>query len=272
MFIFEEFRLKNIAGVINVKEYNDSSFLAVYDKKMLWRANLYIAEEKDDWNDLHPWIVGNEWNRVLSEVDYDAFAENKLITSLPVGDGGQVIKIPDYSAIRTGGEDEGKVTYDYPEGDYKGFDSPFDFTYKMLRQRENINQYYSNGDLADPVSFVSGDPVALSALQNWSKTIAPSDAWINYRGKPSVDYEPYVPGLGLYWHLPEHANLFQDLKGKFDEYDAQNPNALSAGVDCVGFAQRAASYNEANYTWKKIAGNITEGATSDYRDSSYPCD
>lgn len=43
--------------------------LAVYDKKMLWRANLYI-DKKDlnaggipgqDWNDVHPWVTDNEW-------------------------------------------------------------------------------------------------------------------------------------------------------------------------------------------------------------------
>jgi hypothetical protein len=34
----------------------------VYDKKMLWRANLFIDEGVDDWNNLNPWITGNEWN------------------------------------------------------------------------------------------------------------------------------------------------------------------------------------------------------------------
>ena len=34
---------------------DDSKYLAVYDKKMLWRANLYIAETANDWNDQHPW-------------------------------------------------------------------------------------------------------------------------------------------------------------------------------------------------------------------------
>ena len=34
--------------------------LAVYDKKELWRANLYIDDTKtgNDWNDQHPWIGG----------------------------------------------------------------------------------------------------------------------------------------------------------------------------------------------------------------------
>jgi len=29
--------------------------LGVYDEKMLWRANLYIKEDSDDWNDRNPW-------------------------------------------------------------------------------------------------------------------------------------------------------------------------------------------------------------------------
>lgn len=87
---------RNIAGTAN-----EGDFLACYDKKMLWRACLYIDERKDtnglwfldrnegesdaaylarrqlpwaglsqadqnaltplDWNGRHPWIEGNEW-------------------------------------------------------------------------------------------------------------------------------------------------------------------------------------------------------------------
>jgi len=32
-------------------------FLANYDKKMLWRANLYLDETDNDWNTLNPWNV-----------------------------------------------------------------------------------------------------------------------------------------------------------------------------------------------------------------------
>jgi hypothetical protein len=48
----------------------EKDYIAVYDKKMLWRANLYIDEsvtatflgtegvrESVDWNDTHPWDV-----------------------------------------------------------------------------------------------------------------------------------------------------------------------------------------------------------------------
>jgi hypothetical protein len=40
-----------------------ADYCAVYDKKLLWRANLYIDEGGGDWNNVHPWNnpVNNEW-------------------------------------------------------------------------------------------------------------------------------------------------------------------------------------------------------------------
>ncbi|MCP4176873.1 MAG: hypothetical protein GY756_03830, partial [bacterium] len=34
-----------------IAKSTDGDFFAVYDKKMLWRANLYIKENNNDWND-----------------------------------------------------------------------------------------------------------------------------------------------------------------------------------------------------------------------------
>lgn len=43
----------------------------VYDHKMLWRANLYIDEGGEDWNDLHPWDSDeNEWNVTVNTANY----------------------------------------------------------------------------------------------------------------------------------------------------------------------------------------------------------
>lgn len=96
-------------------------YIAVYDKKMMWRANLYITEkdenkEKTDWNDIHPWNVApdgsfgpvwwnggdgktaaarwgtNEWNRKL---DFNSEANAVIYSSfqsLPSGDGTQVVE------------------------------------------------------------------------------------------------------------------------------------------------------------------------------------
>jgi hypothetical protein len=51
------------------KNHKRSGF--VYDKKLLWRANLYIAEQSNDWNDIHPWnapFSENEWNKRYSSL------------------------------------------------------------------------------------------------------------------------------------------------------------------------------------------------------------
>jgi hypothetical protein len=45
------------AGIFREARFQaaEGDYLAVYDKKLLWRANLYIDEKDGDWNDLHPW-------------------------------------------------------------------------------------------------------------------------------------------------------------------------------------------------------------------------
>lgn len=123
----------------------------------------------------------------------------------------------------------------------------------------------------DPVTMASGSTMTLSALQNWNKTEAPSRQWRNYRRASSGNYEPYLPGVGLYKHSSNHEYLEEGLSGLYNSFIAGSPNALSAGVDCVGFAKRSASYNDAAYTWGKVSGNITEGAATDEReDNTYP--
>jgi hypothetical protein len=44
-------------------EVPDGDFMAVYNKKLLWRAQLYIDEGANDWNNLNPWDdpVNNDW-------------------------------------------------------------------------------------------------------------------------------------------------------------------------------------------------------------------
>ena len=128
--------------------------LAVYDKKLLWRANLYVDEGgPSDWNNLHPWATGNEWNKV-----YDG-TQNVPFSQLVPGNGGQVVKLPDFTPLRTlsGSIDvpgaanklNGTVAYSFPShpneatnsvsgatlGDSGSMDSPFDFVWKMRKQQ-----------------------------------------------------------------------------------------------------------------------------------------
>jgi hypothetical protein len=94
------------------------------DEKLLWRANLYIDEGPNDWNELNPWnahptiddgikipfkLAGkeyptgvdgycfygrNEWNR-----EQDGVTPFIGIGALTRGDGGQVILIADYTPM-----------------------------------------------------------------------------------------------------------------------------------------------------------------------------
>ena len=46
----------NSTLMVEDQVFNERDYVAVYDKRMLWRANLYINEGiNDDWNNLHPW-------------------------------------------------------------------------------------------------------------------------------------------------------------------------------------------------------------------------
>ncbi|MBI9098918.1 MAG: hypothetical protein JEY91_10605, partial [Spirochaetaceae bacterium] len=64
---------------------------------MVWRANLYIDDREKaegDWNDLNPWITGNEWNKV-----HDGSTSFELISDLGNGNGQQNITIAEYTPI-----------------------------------------------------------------------------------------------------------------------------------------------------------------------------
>lgn len=125
--------------------------IAVYDHKMLWRANLYI-EEAYDWNDVHPWndngrpwIATNDWNaiyngtsRLSDENDPD---ENDYLPGLTQGTGGQVVTFNSftYSPVLTEWFGDGAVAYSYGSAD-----SPFEFNDEMRQQQILLSGYYNS--------------------------------------------------------------------------------------------------------------------------------
>ena len=228
----------------NIAEVSESDFMAVYDKKMLWRANLYIAEEDSDWNDVNPWVKGNEWNKT-----YDGIT----LGSSPA-DGGQVVTFQPYTPVRSrdksnwaGNFYKDRVAYDYEMGNALALDSPFDFVKKLQIQKENLKSYYT----ANPGSVLPYPSRGLTPdiLQNWSTTKAPNNRWQNYTKEPSGNNQAYLPGKGFYNYVPKHDTLEPGLPNNYS--DAGLGQALSAGVDCVGFAQRAAGYEGSTYQWEK---------------------
>ncbi len=155
----------------------EKDYLAVYDKKMLWRANLYIDEGVEDWNETHPWNAppsggatpsspkwwtsewgNNEWNRL-----HDGTVSNPVaitgLNQLPAGDGKQVIKLTSFTPIRTLGNKDNPtstniitktVAYSYPDHEYEpsdgdsgSMDSPFDYNKKMQLQITLLKDWYN---------------------------------------------------------------------------------------------------------------------------------
>jgi hypothetical protein len=217
---------------------DEAKYLAVYDKKMLWRANLYINEDMNDWNDLHPWNAPpapgvaaaggnpswwsdawgyNEWNR-NSESDTSFVS----ISVLPSGNGKQVIGLPVYtpivkaSASRGNNKLSGRVEYSYPYEYLDGhFDSPFDFKKKLQYERSEIKNYYTINPTISitATTTVGGDSVpgeiANQSLKSWSSTEAPMKVWGHYltknfylanstSGVAAGLHYSFIPGLGLY--------------------------------------------------------------------------
>ncbi len=246
----------------------EDSYLAVYDAKMLWRANLYIEEtpEINDWNRLHPWNApasGNTGPKWWS----DAWGHNEwnLAYSFPAGT----------HSIDAGSKDSGCQTilphssYWWKEGNefnksvaysMECHDSPFEFNQKMDQQKALLhNAFYTRLNPYNKSVMVRGKPEPTRS--SWSSTLAPlvtdlssgsDNPWYNYRkessgfalsagpglppGFPAMTYYPYRPGLSS-----AEANTLEN-------------RLRSAGVDCVGLVQRALSYQGESYALSSIGG------------------
>lgn len=159
-------------------------------------------------------------------------------------------------------------------GDPGSMDSPFDFVWKMRQQKADI-----------------GD----GAVQG----LAPGNAWWNYvvtkpTGDMGNDLNPgdvrYVPSLGLYLGMPGSSfNEGYIASGVYPSQDGDDPDTwpvqavdsagsvvlsgthqrrnaswiIEAGTDCVGFAQRAASYSGRKYEWVPLPQGLMEGDGSE---------
>lgn len=271
----------------------EKCYMAVYDKKLLWRANLYLNQNETndentkngvDWNDVHKWNVPpsadcikkfdnlwwwdsswgfNEWNRF-----YDGTQNVSNISKLDIGNGGQTVVFQEFTPHRTvtSNKDlptqENKinrtVAYSYPiykydrddsEGDKGSMDSPFDFLWKLNHQYESRKKKSS---------------------ATWTTT---ENRWKNYKNSQSEKNisQSFLPGLGLYYldycdycdllaEGKQHTSLEKDV-GKLEL-----ENNFEAGTDCIGFAQRCASYSGNNYIWNDLPKGIMENTTNDYQE------
>jgi hypothetical protein len=221
----------------------DGRFVATYDAKLLWRANLYInertnaADRAHDWNDLNPWNVPlniNDWNKATHISNVQA-------------DGGQVIIPSSFTWIADNNHDNA-VAYDY-----WGQDSPQEYNEKMRHQRLILNNYITSG-LGGYQADTNG----------WSRTTAPTVAQSDHSNYLRASFFPHgypndptakkvanqpisIGGENLYPYVPSLSNALRILNNKV--WPCADVGSYAAGLDCVGFTQRSASYLDSPYTW-----------------------
>ena len=155
--------------------------MAVYDKKLLWRAFAYMDETKEmdgsdspnvDWNNENRWHFadGNEWDVIIDDV-------NGNITMNP-GDGGQPPILPwtSYS---------GRTTFNTVAYTTVGKDSLIDFNKELLLQKRAM-------DAAGTAGFPNTNGATLAPGNQWNN-------YVNYEttnlsvGPDEDQYQPYRP-------------------------------------------------------------------------------
>jgi hypothetical protein len=236
---------------------NRINFLAVYDKKMMWRAQSYLDERprdangnltggaSSDWNDSNPWTAAqdNDWDSN--------------------GNGGQFTIRP------------WTLPHD-PDSEY------FD-TYPITTINNSVP--YSWGCLDSPQDVNDDLDSQRGCLNiergNWITTLAPDNDWRNYsntvRIANGVTYNPYRPVLTS---IMDHHGDYYDYNTPYDDGPS---TAAAIGVDCSGFVQRVASYSGNTYTirdtswtgeigenrllWSQYHSNVKINGTSFYNGS-----
>jgi hypothetical protein len=260
---------------------DDSDFMAVYDKKMLWRANLYIDEGAKDWNNVHPWNAPfddsaeavypgnddiiwygkNEWNK-----NEDGMR----------GNGGQVIEIADWTRYHDNNIFQNDNTHVEKAVAYTtcGIDSPFKFNEKMNHQMNILDKFIKEGSHGYTQNSAG-----------WNKTTAPVDKeninasgiedWNNYyylgNGEYSEDWTKgmftCLDGKTYYAYTPGYSAIRNFVLGTYKGDDSSFTNVAhqAAGTDCVCFVQKVC-----DYSGNQIKLNDFTGRSNDWKtDNTY---
>jgi hypothetical protein len=252
----------------------------VYDKKLLWRANLYLDEGDDDWNITHPWNnADNEWNKVYT-FQQNGYNFNGFLAPAANQSGRQVLTPYSFTWMRDNNY-SGTVAYEF-----NGQDNPFEFNFKMDNQQRILKCYYEvNGkfkgtqgpieliqgtwaipnplpnppwtDYTAPGKLISDNPLVFNPLRDHSSYMHPYEYPHGYGNQDpdarkintsdpltANNYRPYVPALSMSYYPQNGGILVND--GHFAGW--------SAGTDCVAFVEKSAGYSGSPYTWFNIAG------------------
>jgi hypothetical protein len=247
-------------GIIEVPDLvakvNDGEFIAVYDHKLLWRANLSIDDrlrnngvllspgsqgyKLTDWNDLHPWIEGNPWN--TPPAGYNGVP------------GGQVLEICPWTNLSTN-----QVFYNTIPYGWGGLDTVSSFIEKMNAQKNAITAYYASGQ--NTTILPNPNPNDHRNWSPWPNTFAPpasGSQWFNYfiTSDRIVNdtFTPYIVGNTTYYpYIPGFTSYRRWIS---DTYEASQIN-YSAGIDCSGFVVRSAAYDSNPYVLRNYTYNST---------------
>jgi hypothetical protein len=242
----DDFRLR--VGLLNYEEFEAAvppgDFVAVYDKMLLWRANLYIDEGANDWNNLNPWDdpVNNDW--------YVSQANGADVN------GGQ-ISINSFTDIYNRRIDNA-VGYSYG-----CTDTPEFFNYELEIQNESITAKYKanntewNAENENPHPDWSPWNGPDTIANNRDDTMAPGNIWNNYlTGIPLNDEDlNYAPleitllegGRNTTYTFHPYTPGFSSRMYVNGLYNYGTHTSYSAGVECQGLIMRAAGYEGNQY-------------------------
>ena len=250
-------------------------YIAVYDKKMLWRANQYISETEArlqnlDWNNAHPWNTNDSTVGWYGTNDW-------------LGDtnGGQ-IPIQGWTRFNDDEDVNGSVAYGWG-----CFDSIIAFNDELRKQSEAITKYKEeNNKKADKKYKINWEESDLGVYaptrekveektetsNTTSSQSQEEKVWENYIF-PNVSFvlevEPKklkdreetdlfistetslsVPGLSTYWYDE-------------DAYIAGTHEKNTSGVDCSGLAFISTLYMDNKYKTNQFITKIGETITID---------
>ena len=225
----------------------EKDYIAVYDKKLLWRANLYIREgEGNDWNDIHPWNAPKSG-------EYDEkvwYGKNEWKGN---GNGGQT----EICSWTRWSDDESVI--DSVAYGWGCDDSVKDFNDELREQREAVKAYrakpITNGILFEKdkkilrLPMIEGETQALG--NEWLNYIFPNEEkCLEVDGKKLKEKsreELYilsdktnisVPGLSTYWY---------SLDTKTSKYYKYEQAERTSGVDCSGLVGEVTKYSGNKY-------------------------
>ena len=224
----------------------EKDYIAVYDKKLLWRANLYIREgEGNDWNDIHPWNAPESGY-------YDEKVWYGINEWKGNGNGGQT----EICSWTRWSDDESVI--DSVAYGWGCDDSVKDFNDELNEQREAAKTYRAkptNGILSKKdkkilrLPMIEGETQALG--NEWLNYIFPNEEkCLEVDGKKLKEKsreELYiisdktnisVPGLSTYWY---------SLDMETSKYYRYEQAERTSGVDCSGLTGEVTLYSGNKY-------------------------